>query len=166
MPTRLSDPASIRHADDRESERHFVADHLGRRPQRAEQWIFAVRGPAPQDDPENTDRRNRQHVKHADVEVGNIQTSTPSRPPRPECESESESSNWPEWNDRENDECRNQGDDRSQHEDPAIRPRRNDVFLEQQLDTVRDRLKQAPGPTRIGPSRTCMKAITFALEQA
>ena len=46
-------------------------------------------------------------------------------------------------NHRENDECRNQRNDRSQREDPAVGAIRNDVFLQHQLEAVGDRLKQA-----------------------
>jgi hypothetical protein len=45
-------------------------------------------------------------------------------------------------------------------------PRGQDVLLQEQLQDVRDRLEQPVGPTRRGPSRTCMKAITFRFRAA
>ncbi len=58
------------HGDDHEADGDFVGDHLRRRAQRAEERILRVRRPAAHDDAVDAERRDREDVEDADVEVG------------------------------------------------------------------------------------------------
>src|SRR5581483_8935371 len=79
----------------------------------------------------------RQNIKDADVEVGDE---------RLELQAEDMEGVAPERNDGEADQRRNQHQDRGGGEDEPVRPGRNDVFLEKELQAVGDRLEQAVKP--------------------
>ena len=66
------------HADQRQRDRDLVADQLRRRAKAGEQRILAVRGVAREDDPVHADRRHRDDVEQADVDVGDIQRHLPA----------------------------------------------------------------------------------------
>ena len=54
-------------------------------------------------------------------------------------------------------------DQRREQEQELVRARRDDDFLDQQLEHVGERLQQAAaeGPTRFGPMRTCIQPMTL-----
>ena len=57
---------------DGQRHRQFVADHLRRAAQPAEQRVLVVRRPAGQRDAVDAHRGNRQHEQHADVQIGEL----------------------------------------------------------------------------------------------
>ena len=62
------------HARERQAIRQLVADHLGRRPQAAEQRVLVVRAPAGQHYPIHAHRGDREHHQHGNVDVGDLKT--------------------------------------------------------------------------------------------
>ena len=58
-------------ADQRQSHRHFVRDHLRTRTQSAEQRVLRIRRPAREDQRQHADARHREHQQQSDVNVGN-----------------------------------------------------------------------------------------------
>ena len=70
MPRQVQRPGAHEHGDDDEADRDLVGDHLGRRAQRAEERVFRVRGPAAHDDAVDAERRDREDVEDADIDVG------------------------------------------------------------------------------------------------
>ena len=58
------------HADQGEAHRDFVADHLRRGAQRAEDGVLRVRRPAAEDDAVHAHRGHRQQRKQAGIDVG------------------------------------------------------------------------------------------------
>ena len=69
ISVRFKEPTQQQHGDDDEADGDFVGDHLGRRPERPHERILRVRGPATHDDAVDAERRDREQVEHADVEV-------------------------------------------------------------------------------------------------
>src|SRR5580692_6919397 len=128
------------HGHEGQPHRDLVADHLRGGSHRAEQRVGRSRGPARQHDPVHANRAHREHQQHRYREVGDLQRGVVVedrhlRAPR---------------DDREADEGRRRGQHRRHHEDELVRGPRDDVFLQRQLERVRDRLQQAerPGPVR------------------
>ena len=83
-----SEPVSRTHGHHRQTERRLVADHLGRRPHRAEQRVLRARRPAGQHHAVDGDRRHGQQEQDADRRVGHLQVvswpnsvTAPSSPP-------------------------------------------------------------------------------------
>ena len=56
-------------------------------------------------------------------------------------------------------------DQRGEEEDDLVGRGRDQVFLAEQLDAVGDRLEEAVGPVRVGPSRSCKRAMTLRSNQ-
>ena len=59
--------------DEGQTHRDLIRDDLRRRAQASEEWIRGPRRPSGQNKSVDTDRRNRQHVKNRDGEVGQLQ---------------------------------------------------------------------------------------------
>ena len=71
------------HGDDDKADRDFVGDHLRGRAQRAQERIFRVRGPAAHDDAVDAERRDREDIENADIDVGDDPAvRRPASPPR------------------------------------------------------------------------------------
>ena len=117
-------PDDHQHDDEREAHRDFVADHLRRGAQRAEERVLRVRRPAGDNHAVHLDRGDRHHEQQAGVDVG-------------------ERHFGPERNHRPGGQRRHDGHDRAEEEQALVRHRREDDFLDQQLERVGDRLQQA-----------------------
>src|SRR5580704_11274938 len=131
------------HGHEGQAHRDLVADYLRRGTQRPEQRIGRPRGPAGQHDPVHADRAHRQDEQHRHRQVGELQRGVvvedrDFRAPR---------------DDREADEGDRPRYHRRGDEHQLVRAQGDDVFLQRQLECVRDRLQQAegPGPVRAGP---------------
>ena len=107
-----------------EGQRHFVAHQLRRAAQRAEQRIVAVRCPAAQNNPQDAHRRHRGYHQQSDVYVRYID-------------------GLGERQHHKGGEGRDGGEARREPENRLVGIRRDDVFLEQQLERVGDGLQQA-----------------------
>ena len=128
--------------DECQSHGDLVADHLGRRPQAAQQRVRRGRGPPGQHDPVHAQGTHREDQQHAHRQVGELQRGLHPR----------DRHDGPERDDREADE---RGDHRQRgrdHEQDLVHAERGDVLLERQLDAVQQRLQQPerPGPVRPG----------------
>ena len=120
-------------AHERHGHRDFVADELRRRAQAGQQRELAVRRPPSEDDAVDADRGHRHDVEQPDVDVGDVERNFAAE----------EIDARPERDDGERDERRHHHDNRRGRENPLVGARRGDVFLEDQLDRVGNRLKSA-----------------------
>ena len=89
--------------------------------------------PPAKDDSVDANRGDRHDVEQADVDVSDVQLDVAAE----------QMNVRPKWNDGESNERRHHHDDRRGREHPLIGARRGDVFLEDQLDGIRDRLEHA-----------------------
>ena len=132
-----------RHDEAHQRHRHgdFVADELRRRPQAREQRELAVRRPSAEDDAVHADRRDRDDVEQPDVDVGDVQRDIATEKMNGRAERDHGKRN----------ERGHHHDNRCSREHPLVGARRRDVFLEDQLDRVGNRLK---APVRANAHRS------------
>ena len=123
------------HAHQSEAHGDFVGDDLRRRPHRAEEGILGVGRPAGDDHAVDAQRGQRQQVQQPGIQIGNHHAVA-------------------EGHDCPGRDRRSKGQHRRQQEQKAIRPARNDDFLEHQLHGVGDGLQPALGtdPVRTQPN--------------
>src|SRR5208282_4181954 len=121
------------HAHQRESERHFVADHLSAGAQSTEQRIFVIRGPASQRDTIDTHRGNAEDYQQPDVQVGNLQISAPGSEVDPVAKG----------NHRYRGNRKDDRQDGRRNVERLVHMRLGQIFLENELDAVGQRLEQA-----------------------
>ena len=114
------------HGDDDEADRDFVGHHLRRRAQRAEERVFRVRRPAAHDDAVDAERRDREDVEDADIDVGDDPAGV-------------------ERHHRPGRQRQRRGHQRRQQEDALVGARRDDRLLEDELQQVGEALQQAEG---------------------
>ena len=129
--------------DERQPHRDLVADHLGRRAQRAEQRVGRVRRPPGQHDPVHAHRAHGQDQQHRYRQVSQLQRGALAE----------DRDDRPERDDREADEHRDGRQGRGDDEQQLVHAARDDVLFERQLDAVHQRLEQAElaGPVGAGP---------------
>src|SRR5579875_793493 len=142
------------HGHEGEPHRDLVADHLRGRAQRAEQRVRRPGRPAGQHDPVDAHRAHRQDEQHRHRQVGELQRGVMVedrhlRAPR---------------DDREADEGGRRRDDRRDDEHQLVRGGGDDVFLQRQLERVRDRLQQPERPGPVGAGAVLHPADDAALE--
>ena len=126
--------AGVEHdADQHEADRHFIADHLRRGAERGEEGIFGVGRPAGDDHAVNAKRARREDVEQADIDVGQHHADV-------------------ERHHRPDDQRHGEGDDRRDQEQPLVGARRDDGFLEEDLEAVGEALQQAPRPDHVRPA--------------
>src|SRR5580693_6549944 len=128
------------HGHEGQAHGDLVADHLRGGAERAEQRVGRSGGPAGQHDPVHADRAHGQYEQHRHGQVGELQRGEVMedrhfRPPR---------------DDREGDKGDRPRQHGRRHEQQLVCARRDDVFLQRQLERVRDRLQQAEGPGPVG----------------
>ena len=143
-------------ADERQAHRDLVGDHLGRRPQPAEQRVRRAAGPAGQHDAVDADRGHGQDVEHRDRQVGELQRA--SRSPKID-------DLGPERDDREGQERRRRRDDRRQDEDRLSAAFGMMSSFSASLMPSARLCSRPNGPTRLGPMRCCMRATTRRSDQ-
>ena len=129
-----------------EAHRDLVAHHLRRGAQRAEEGVLRVRGPAGDDHAVDLDRGDRHQEQQAGVDVGQRDVGA-------------------ERNHRPGGQRRHDGHDRAEEEQALVGRRREDDFLEQQLDRVGDRLQQAERADAVGAGADLRPADRLALPQ-
>src|ERR1700722_18869204 len=123
-------PRKQHHANHRQRQRHFVADHLRRTPQPTQQWILAVRRPPSQRHAIHADRRDRKKKHQANIYVRDNQLR---RLP------EDRNRRRPEGNQRN----RRQRQKRREDVQKFIRSRRRHILFEQKFHAVSQRLQQS-----------------------
>ena len=115
-------------ADNRHRERQFVADHLRRAAQSAEQRILAVRRPARQRDAVNAQRGNGKQRQDADIEIDDPEINlVPKDRDRIR----------PKRNDRDRSERQRQRHQRRKIIRELVHARRRRIFLQQKLQLHR-----------------------------
>ncbi len=121
------------HADHRQSQRNFVADHLGRAAQPAHQRIFAVRRPAGQRHAVHADRSDgkNEHQPDAGVRDHENRHAHPGKARRAK------------GNQRNGGQAQGQGQKRRQDVEKLVRTGRREIFLEQEFHSVGQRLQQS-----------------------
>ncbi len=117
-------------ADHGQDERQLVGDELGGGPQRPEQGVLVGAGPAGHEDADDRQRRDRQGVEHAGVEVGHDEAGAGR-------------------DDDVEQEGRDQHDHRRGGEHPPVGLGRDDVLLLDELDAVADELEPAVEPAGV-----------------
>ena len=119
-------------AERAEHQRQLVGDQLAGRPQAAEQRVLVGAGPAGDEDAEDADRRHREGVEHAGLEVG-----------QPGVRAERQAG--------DEQERRHQHDQRRHLEDAVVGRRRRGVLLLQPLADLGEQLHRAVRPGLHGP---------------
>ncbi len=119
------------HRDDDEADRDLVAHHLRGRAQRGEERIFRVRRPAGHDDAVDRQRRDREDVEHADIDVGDHPAEI-HRDHGPGGERE------------------HAGHQGRKDKHALVGAGRNDRLLQHELQQVGEGLEQAPWPDHVG----------------
>ena len=145
-PIRLAKPAGVlrfhhgreieragaqQHRDDDEADRDFVGHHLRRGAKRCQERIFRVRRPAGHDDAVDRQRRDREDVEHADIDVG-------------DHPAEIHRDHGPGG------QRQHAGHQRRQQEHALVGAGRNDRLLQHEFEQVREGLQQAPGADDVG----------------
>ena len=145
-------------ADQREAKREFVADHLRGSAEAAEQGELVVRRPARERDAVDADRRDAEDDKQADVEVGDIEHLDADPVHRDRCIP-------PKGTTAMEIKRAGQRDDRRDDKQRALGGDRHEVFLEEELDAVGQRLQQAERADARGSPAILDAAQDLALEQ-
>ena len=152
MPIMLSVPVPVCRLvistarDNRQPHGNFVRNHLRAGAQRAHQRVVRVRRPARHDDAQHAQRRNAQHEQDADVHVGDGMGAA-------------------EGDDEERGEGGHGDHDRRAPEDQLVGVRGMMSSLISSFRASAKGCSRPCGPTRIGPSRTCMCARTLRSSQ-
>ena len=155
MSRRLSDAGAEDDADEREAEGELVADHLRGGAERAEQRVLVVRRPAGERDAVDADGGDAEDDEQADVDVGDLE----------EVDALVRVVTRAEGHDGDGDERAGERDDGRDDEERALDGERHQVFLEEELDAVGERLQQAEGADARGSPAVLHAAEDFALEQ-
>ncbi len=143
--------------DDRQRHRDLVADHLRRGADAPEQRPLRVRGPARQRDAIDADRGDREHVEHAHVRVRDGNRDLAHRPRRTqrrggdaqEAPNRKERIPPDDRADRHDAQRQERGGRHHRRRDQVqepVRPGRDDLLLEEQLDAIQEAVKEPPGP--------------------
>ena len=134
------------HRDHHKADRDFVGHHLGRGAQRRQEGVFRVGGPARHDDAVDAERRHREEIENADIDVGD-DPAVVERDHRPGGEGQ------------------RHADQRRQQEDHLVGAGRDDHFLEQEFERVGDGLQQAEGADHIGAAAHLHRRPDLAVGQ-
>ena len=134
------------HGDDDEADRDFVTHHLRRRAQRRQERIFRVRRPAGHDDAVDRQRRDREDVEHADIDVGDhpAEIHRDHGPGR---------------------ERQHAAHQRRQQEHALVGAGGNDRLLQHELQKVGEGLEQAPGADHVGSAPDLHRRPDLAVGQ-
>lgn len=124
-PANLQRPRQQQRRHNGHPRRRLVAHQLRRAPQRTDDRIAAVGGPAAQHNPKQPDRTDPHHKQNPNIDIPRHLERRPKRQRR-----------------HRKHRCRYR-DHRRHPEDELVRHLRNDVFLDQQLYCVRYRLQQS-----------------------
>ena len=129
-------PGNHEEAHDGEPQRDFVADHLRGGAKPSQQGILVVRGPAGQHDPVDRERCHGKDIENPDVQVGDPERG--GKIPQLQV--------VPERDDGGHDEIDEHGDERGEDKVKAVRPRRKEFFLHEELDRVGDVMNHPAEP--------------------
>ena len=142
-------------ADERKTERQFVADELRRGAKRAEQGVFVVRRPAGKGDAVDADGSDAENHEQADVDIGDLK----------EIDAVRAHAGRAEWNDGNGDERAAERDDGREKIKRPIDGGGDQVFLEEGLCAVDERLQQAEWANAAGAPAILNAADELALEE-
>jgi len=134
------------HHEETEAHGDFIAHHLGRRTQCAQEGVLGVRCPAGNDHPIHLDGSDGHHQQQASVEVGQRDFRT-------------------EGNRHPGSKRRHDGHDRAQTEQTFAGGGRVDQLLGQQLERVGDRLQQSERTHTVGAHAHLHETQQLALPQ-
>src|SRR6185437_47542 len=126
-------------ADQREAEGKLVTDELGGGAQRAEQRILIVRGPAGERDAVDADGGDAEDDEQRDVDVGDLE----------EIDAAVNGARAEGYH-GDGDQRAAEGDHGREDEERALDGERHEVFLEEELDAVGERLEEAEGADAAG----------------
>ena len=121
---------------------------------RAEQSELVVRGPAGERDAVDADGGDAEDDEQADVEVGDVEDLDAF-----------DGLHAAEGDDGDGDQCAGERDDGSDDEEGALGGEGHEVFLEEELDAVGERLQQAEGADARGTPAVLHAAEDLALQQ-
>jgi hypothetical protein len=147
-----------RHVADQEEDaqqahpqRDLVGDHLRAGAQPAQQRVLVRARPPGDHDPEHAERREGEQEEDPDRHVGDHHRHHPPR--RRERRGERDH--------REGHQRRDDGEHRREREEDPVRLARVRLLLEDVLQPVGDRLRDAPGTHAVRAERSCIQALTF-----
>ena len=158
MSRRLKRLGAEDDADQREAKGELVADHLRGGAEAAEERELVVRRPAGERDAVDADRRDAEDDEQADVEVGDVEHLDADAV---YCDR----LHAAEGDDGDGDERAGKRDDGSDDEERAFGGDGHEVFLEEELDAVGERLQQAEGADAGGSPAVLDAAEDLALQQ-
>src|SRR5258706_4170672 len=123
--------------DQDEADRDLVRDHLGSRAQRAQEGVFRIRRPASHDDPVDAERRDREEVQNAHIDIGDDPAGS-------------------DGNDRPGGHGKREGYERRQEEHALVRARGDDGLFQYELDEVGEALQQSESAYDVrAPAQLC-----------
>ncbi len=134
------------HADQSKAHGDLIRDDLRRGTQRAKEGIFRIRGPASDNDAVYAQRGHGKDIQQAGIDVRNDQAIV-ERHHRPGRQGGAN------------------GEDRAENKQEQVGVGRQDGFLEQQLDGIRDGLQQAPRADAVGADADLDIADNLAFRQ-
>src|ERR1700682_2232019 len=142
------------HAHQRESQRNFVTDHLRARPQPAQQRILAVGRPTRERDAVHSKRGDAEDDQQPNVDIRDLQRNVQAADGDPVAHR----------NHRDRSQSAHDGDDRRRDIQRLVDVRRREVFLEQELDPISQRLQQTERAHSGGSPPVLHVADNFALQ--
>ena len=133
----------------REPQRKLVRKHLRTGTDPAEEWIFGVRCPAANDDSVNAKRSNGEYKENSYVYISDHHRNTKER--------------TAEWYDRDRDDGRHHSQARCEPVVKRVHAARREIFFQQQLEHVGNRLKKTGRPNTIRAEPVLNKCAYAAL---
>ena len=146
-------PGQHEHPDDGQPQGQFIAHHLGRQAQAAQEGVLVVGGPAAEHGAVHRQGPHGEHIEEPDVDVGDdalVQgrdVQVDGVPVEGELRRQDVLG---EGDHRKGQKGHHRGDDGGQDKEDLVRPRGRKIFFEEQLDGVGQGLKQPPGTYPVG----------------
>ncbi len=164
MPRKAEGARHEQHANQREAERNFVADHLCRGAQRAQQRVLAVGRPARESDSVDAQRGDAEDDENSGIDVAGVPGGVHHAGDLHRG-ADAEQVNDGADGDHGN---RSEGHDERKHRrekvDVLLDVGRRHVFLEQKLGSVGKRLQQSEGTDARGAPAILHAAHSLALQ--
>ncbi len=133
------------HAHQRKAERNFIADHLGRGAQRAQQRVLAVGGPARQGDSVDAQRGDAENDENADVDIAGLSGGVHHAGDLHRGADAEQVNDGTDGHQGNRSERHDERQPRREKIDVLLHVGRRQVFLQQELDAVGKGLQQSEG---------------------
>ena len=152
------------HAHQREAEADFIADHLGRGAQRAEQGVLAVGRPAGQRDSVDAQRGEAENDENADVDIAGVPGGVHHAGDLHRGADAEQVNDGTDGHQGDRSERHDERQPRREKIDVLLHVGGREVFLEQELDAVGQGLQQSEGTDAGGSPAVLHMADDLALQ--